>query len=171
VPDPGFRADRTTVAAGECATLYWDVNGVKAVFLDGAGRPGHSVEQVCPNRTRTYTLKVVMPNGDQASYYVPVRVIGVLPLSLNVFVIKRTCDTEESYAAEIGVWAQGGDGIYTYYRDDLDHHIGGPTEGGLVYQMSWRTCGGSPGTFVVTSGDGQEARETFWVEPPECCWQ
>jgi hypothetical protein len=169
VPDPGFRADRTTLTAGECTVLHWDVDGVRAVFLDGAGRPGHSSEEICPEVSHTYTLKVVTPEGHEASYPIDIRVLGYLPLTLNVFVRTRFCDTAESYGAEIGVWAQGGDGWYTYYRDDLEHQIAGPTKGGVVYQISWRTCGGAPGTFIVRSGDGQEAREHYWVEPPDCC--
>jgi hypothetical protein len=111
----------------------------------------------------------VTPEGQQASFFVEIRVLGTLPLTLNVFVSSRTCDTPESYAAEISVWAEGGDGWYTYYQDDLSHQIAGPTKGGVVFKISWRTCGGIPGTFIVRSGDGKEARETFWVEPPHCC--
>ena len=169
VPDPGFRADRTTLTAGECTILRWDVDGVRAVFLNGAGRPGHSTEQVCPAVSRTFTLKVVTPDGHQASYPISIRVLGYLPLELNIFVTSRSCDTTESYTAEIGVWAQGGDEWYTYYLDDLDHQIAGPTQGGLIHHISWRTCGGAPGTFIVRSGDGQEVREQYWVEAPHCC--
>jgi hypothetical protein len=171
VPDPRFRADRTTLTAGECTVLHWDVDGVRAVFLNGAGRPGHSAEEICPEVSRTYTLRVVTPDGHQASHSIDIRVLGYLPLTLNVFVQSRTCDTPESYAAEIAVWARGGDGWYTYYRDDLDHPIAGPTQGGVVFKISWRTCGGAPGTFIVRTGDGQEARETYWVEAPHCCGQ
>ena len=169
VPDPRFRADRTTLTAGECTVLRWGVDGVRAVFLNGAGRPGHSTEEVCPEVSRTYTLRVVTPEGYEASHSIDIRVLGYLSLTLNVFVQSRTCDTPESYAAEIAVWARGGDGWYTYYRDDLDHPIAGPTQGGVVYRISWRTCGGAPGTFIVRSGDGQEVRESYWVEPPHCC--
>jgi hypothetical protein len=169
VPDPQFRADRTRIAGGECTVLYWDVDGVKAVFLDGKGRPGHSSEKVCPDYTHTFSLKVVMPDGHEKSYPLHIEVVGYAPLILNVFTHDASCDTEERYAAKIGVWAQGGNGWYTYYRDDLDQQIGGPTRGGAVYELSWRTCGGAPGTFIVRSGDGQEARKYFWIEPPDCC--
>jgi hypothetical protein len=170
-PDPGFRAERTTITAGECTVLRWDVDGVRAVFLDGAGRPGHSSEIICPELSHTYTLQVVASDGRQASYALDIRVLGYVPLTLNVFVRNRTCDMAESYAAEIAVWAQGGDGWYTYYRDDLGRQIAGPTQGGVVHWISWRTCGGAVGTFIVRSGDGQEVRQSFWVEPPDCCRQ
>jgi hypothetical protein len=169
VPDPRFRADQTRIVAGGCTVLRWDVDGVRAVFLDGAGRPGHSAEKICPEYTHTFVLKVVALDGQQASHSLNIQVLGYLPLTLNLFISDRSCDTEESYAAEISMWAQGGDGRYTYYRDDLGQYIGGPTGKGMVYQFSWRTCGGAPGTIIVRSGDGQEARKYFWVEAPDCC--
>ena len=168
-PHPRFRADRTSINPGECTVLRWDVGGVKAVFLDGEGRPGHSSEKVCPEYTQGYTLRVVMADGEQRSYALRIRVLGYLPLTLNVLISDRSCDTEGSYAAQISLWARGGDGQYTYYRDDLSQQIGGPTNKGMVYPISWQACGGAPGTFIVRSGDGQEARKPFWVEPPDCC--
>ena len=123
--------------------MHWDVDGPREVYLDGKGRPGHSTEEICPTRTHTYVLMIVMPNGDQASFPLEIQVVGVLPLTLSVLVTNVSCDTQESYAAEISIWASGGDGWYTYYRDDPEKYIGGPTEGGMVYSVSWRTCGGS----------------------------
>jgi hypothetical protein len=169
VPDAQFRADQTRIAAGACTVLRWDVDGVEAVFLNDAGRPGHSTEEICPSVTRTYVLRLVMADGQQRSDAIEIRVIGSLPLVLNVLVSNTSCDGGESYSAEISLWAQGGDGQYTYYRDALDQQIGGPMDSGMVYRLTWRTCGGAPGTFIVRSGDGQEARMPFWVEPPDCC--
>ena len=99
---------RTTLNAGECTFLFWDVDGVRAVFLDGAGRPGHSAEEICPDRSHTYTLKVVTPAGHQESFYLHVRVVGILPLTLNVWVNPASCDTLESWKAEVSAWARGG---------------------------------------------------------------
>jgi hypothetical protein len=169
VPDPRFRADQTTVGAGGCTALRWDVDGVQGVFLDGQGRPGHSTEVVCPELSHTYTLKVVMPDGREASHSLHVQVIGYRPLKLSVLVTYRGCDTTENYRAEISMWAEGGDKQYTYYLGDLDHYIGGPTDKGMVYRISWQSCGGIPGYILVRSGDGQEVQEPFWVEPPDCC--
>ena len=73
---------------------------------------------VCPVRSHTYVLKLVMPNGDEKSFPLEVRVVGVLPLTLSVLVTNVSCDTTESYVAEISTWAKGGDGWYPYYRDD-----------------------------------------------------
>ena len=128
VPNPRFRADQVTIEAGECTKVRWGVDGVEAVYLDGAGRPGHSVEKVCPEISHTYTLTVVMPDGRQADHPLHIQVIGYRPLTLGVLVTYRGCDTAESYRAEISIWARGGDTQYTYYLGDLDHYIGGPTE-------------------------------------------
>jgi hypothetical protein len=60
-----FWADRYTINAGECATLYWNVEGVTAVYLDGSPTTGHESRQVCPTQTTTYTLRVVNQTGSQ----------------------------------------------------------------------------------------------------------
>jgi Tfp pilus assembly protein PilN len=54
-----FWAGRESIEEGECTTLHWDVEYVKAVYLEGEGVPGHDMQQVCPSHTKTYTLRVV----------------------------------------------------------------------------------------------------------------
>ena len=56
--DPHFRADRTSLPAGECTYLRWDVDGVSGVYLDGGGVVGHYAKLVCPKETHTYVLTV-----------------------------------------------------------------------------------------------------------------
>jgi hypothetical protein len=58
-----FRADQTSLTAGQCTELRWDVEGVKSVTLDGGGVVGHDHKQVCPAATTTYTLHVVWNGG------------------------------------------------------------------------------------------------------------
>ncbi len=58
-----FRADAPYLPAGGCTSLRWDVEGVKGVYLDGQGQPGHGSVQVCPRETRTYVLHVVLHSG------------------------------------------------------------------------------------------------------------
>jgi hypothetical protein len=77
------------------------------------------------------------------------------------------CTSAAEYKIEFAVWARGGDGVYTYYRD-IDK-IGGPTTGEITYTLKWTDCGGAPGTFFVKSGDGQKASKVFWVDYPSCC--
>ena len=65
-PDINFTADRTTINQGECATLSWRVQNVRAVFLYPQGEPwdrypvvGEGTRTVCPTTTTTYELRVV----------------------------------------------------------------------------------------------------------------
>ena len=58
-----FWADPSTIYAGQCATLYWEVSGVEAVYLDGEGVGGSSNREVCPSETTAYTLQAVTGDG------------------------------------------------------------------------------------------------------------
>jgi len=58
-----FAADRLHLQAGECTNLRWDVEHVKAVYLDGQGVTGHESRQVCPAAATTYVLHVVYDGG------------------------------------------------------------------------------------------------------------
>jgi hypothetical protein len=71
-----FRADRTSISAGECATLRWDVDNVTAVYLDGQGVGGHESRQVCPTATQTYNLTVSRQDGSQQQASVTIQVAG-----------------------------------------------------------------------------------------------
>jgi hypothetical protein len=55
--------------------LRWDVDNVRALYLDGAGVVGHDTRRVCPTVTTTYTLKVIRQDGVAVEYYVTVEVI------------------------------------------------------------------------------------------------
>ena len=169
VPNPNFRADATRIGAGGCTTLHWEVDGVKAVYLDGKARPGRSSEEICPTLSHNYVLKVVLQSGRSATWAVYVEVVGYLPLIVNTHIGNKECDTLYTYDAEISAWAEGGDEWYTYYRDDFDQYLGGPTQGGVVFKIHSHSCSGVPGTIIVHSGDGQKVRIPFWIEPPACC--
>ncbi len=170
-----FRADSTSLKSGECTYLRWEVDGVQAVYLEGAGRAGHDSQRICPAKTQTFTLKVVLKNGQAELHTLTIQVGGGFaatpakngPLSIEYTQTNIYCPSRGSYVVEFYISAQGGDGRYTYYRD-IDQ-IGGPMSGGLSYQLTWQSCGGAPGTFKVKSGDGQEASKNFWVNPPSCC--
>jgi len=76
-PSTGYPSTETTGAtytcspeyvkldAGQCTDLRWDVEGVKAVYLDGAGVTGHETRQVCPSDAHTYELRIVTDEGDR----------------------------------------------------------------------------------------------------------
>ncbi|MFB0537690.1 MAG: Ig-like domain-containing protein [Anaerolineae bacterium] len=59
-----FTADSTSLKAGECTMLRWDVEHATAVFLNGQDVEGHGSRQVCPAGTTTYALYVQAPAGD-----------------------------------------------------------------------------------------------------------
>lgn len=167
--DPQFRADRAEIAPGECTSLRWDVDGVKAVHLDGIGRLGHGELQVCPGRTQTYTLVVTQLDGQGTSHPLTIQVSGQRvypPLSIDWQLTGVWCVSRSEYTAEFVVSAQGGDRVYTYYRD-IDK-IGGPLAGSLTYRLRYGACCAAVGTFTAKSGDGQEASKTFYVEHPNC---
>ncbi len=58
-----FRADSPWVTTGQCTTLRWDVEGVRAVYFNGQGQPGHGSQDVCPAQTQTFVLHVVLNSG------------------------------------------------------------------------------------------------------------
>jgi len=64
-----FSVEPQTIVRGECATLRWDVEGALAVYWDGGegeqGVIGHEVRLVCPTASRSYTLRVVHPGGEE----------------------------------------------------------------------------------------------------------
>lgn len=73
-PTPGaeiaFWADRTNINQGECATLFWSVQNVQAVWVYPLGaqytqfpRVGQGSEVVCPATTTTYEMRVRLRDG------------------------------------------------------------------------------------------------------------
>lgn len=71
-----FRADQYSLSAGGCTFLRWDVDGIKAVYLDRTGRAGHDSQEVCPAQTQTFTLKVVLANNQVECNRVTIQVSG-----------------------------------------------------------------------------------------------
>jgi SH3-like domain-containing protein len=65
--NPNFRADNTTLNAGQCTTLRWRVDNVTAVYLiqgnSTQGVPGNFAQQVCPQNTTTWVLRVQRRDG------------------------------------------------------------------------------------------------------------
>jgi uncharacterized protein YkwD/uncharacterized protein YraI len=86
VPQPGgqrlpaasitFSADRTSISAGQCATLSWAVEGVREVYYQGAGVTGVGARTECPGATTTYTLTVVLTDGQTQQRQVVITVSG-----------------------------------------------------------------------------------------------
>ena len=70
-----FWADETSPVEGACTTLHWDVEHVRAVYLDGDGVDGHDSMEVCPAADQTYVLRVAMPDGSEQVYNVVIDVV------------------------------------------------------------------------------------------------
>lgn len=53
-----FSGNPTSISSGQCATLSWVTEGIKAYWVDGQpGAGGSGNRQVCPSSTTTYELK------------------------------------------------------------------------------------------------------------------
>lgn len=82
------------------------------------------------------------------------------PLTFSHNITWRLKDAAAKIAiATVTINAKGGDGDYTYYRDDLP--VDGP-----VFEYEWATCRGNPGSLRVDSGDGQTRRIEYFENPP-----
>ncbi len=61
-----FRSAHESVLPGDCTILYWDVENVRAVFLDGIGVAGRGEKEVCVRWTsQSYTLTALKLDGSQ----------------------------------------------------------------------------------------------------------
>lgn len=81
VPIIHFSADRALIQPGECVTLRWRVEGVKAVYFfpEGQRWQDHGVvgageQQVCPSQTTTYRLRVVMRDDSVQVHEIEIQV-------------------------------------------------------------------------------------------------
>jgi hypothetical protein len=61
--------------------------------------------------------------------------------------------------ARVTIRAQGGDGVYSYYHDDI-------RQAGATFEFNWVACRPKPGSLRVDSGDGQSVREDYYQETP-----
>lgn len=80
-PTINFWADRTTINAGECTTLRWDVQNIQAVWVYPQGQPyqnfpatGQGSRQVCPSQTTTYEMRVLLTDGSVVTRQITITV-------------------------------------------------------------------------------------------------
>jgi hypothetical protein len=81
-PDPiiEFRSAHNAVIPGDCTTLFWKVENVRAVFLDNEGVFGQGERRVCPRwGAETYTLSVLRMEGTQEEHKVTVNIQLLTP--------------------------------------------------------------------------------------------
>ena len=119
-----------------------------------------------PTPTSTNTPKPTLTHTPTPTRVPTNTPIPYPPLSVDWTVRGVWCIPDLKYRIEFSVWAEGGNGVYTYYRDE--EIIGGPKRGGIIYWLDWGACCDAPGTFKVISGDGQVADKGFYVKHPIC---
>jgi heat shock protein HslJ len=81
-----FWAERTNIDQGQCTTLRWSVENVQGVWVYPQGeryhrfpRTGQGSEQVCPMRTTTYEMRVLLRDGATTFREVTINVAGPPP--------------------------------------------------------------------------------------------
>ncbi len=74
---PNLRADNNPIGYRECTTIRWDVDNIDSVYFEGQPVIGHDSRQVCPDKTTTYTLLLILLNGSQQSYTITINVQAI----------------------------------------------------------------------------------------------
>ncbi len=67
-PAVTFQAGAATLAAGQCTTLSWQVQGAVTILLDGSPVSQQGSRQVCPPATQRYTLIAANSAGQSVAY-------------------------------------------------------------------------------------------------------
>jgi hypothetical protein len=83
-PTYSFSVSPETITAGQSATLRWDVEGVRAAYLDGQGVAGHGVRVVTPAQTTTYTLRIVFTDNSTKELTATLTVRAAVSYSFSV---------------------------------------------------------------------------------------
>jgi LysM repeat protein len=76
---PDFRADRNPIGYRECTVLRWDSDNIKEIYFEGQPVTGHDSREVCPDKTTTYTLLIVLFDGSQQTYQLTINVTTIPP--------------------------------------------------------------------------------------------
>ena len=150
--NPNLRADSNWINQGQCTTIRWDVDNVKAVyFIDGGttqGVSGHDTRNVCPSVTTTYTLRVVGQNNQSVDYPITINVNNAPPPpTINFWVDNGTINAGQCTTLHWDV-----QNVREVYLNDQ----------GVPGQGSQQVCPTSTTTYtlrVVRNDGGQETRQ------------
>jgi hypothetical protein len=71
-----FWADPETVVAGNCTTLRWQVDQVRAVYLDDTPVTGQGAQVTCPCEPETHVLRVLYRDGRYEEFPLTIGVTG-----------------------------------------------------------------------------------------------
>lgn len=74
---PNLRADYNPIGVRDCTIIRWDVDNIREVYFEGQPVIGHDSREVCPGKTTTYTLLVVLLDGTQQTYPITITVQAV----------------------------------------------------------------------------------------------
>lgn len=135
-PSIHFESDRTAIQPGECVTIRWRVEGVKEVyfFAEGQGWEGHGVvgvgeQQVCPEQTTTYRLRVIHRDNTKEVQKITIQVQSQ---ARSEFVQLFAADRQEIQPGECVTfrWRVAGvKGVY-FYAEGQPWQQGGVVGGG-----------------------------------------
>jgi heat shock protein HslJ/uncharacterized protein YraI len=83
-----FFASNTVINQGECTTLSWNVENIQAVWVYPLGQPftnfpvtGQGSQEVCPQQTTTYEMRVLLTDGTVQTQSITIQVITSNPLA------------------------------------------------------------------------------------------
>ncbi len=153
-----FRADATTINAGQCTTIRWDVDGVKAVYFNSGGGDqgvtGHESRTICPGTTTTYRLIVILTDGQRIERQITVNVQG------QGYNINFRADRTQIRRGECTVLRWDVDGVKAVYISD------GSQEGGVSGHGSAQICPGRTTTYVLRAvlWDNREERREVRID-------
>ncbi|MEW5987201.1 MAG: hypothetical protein AB1791_11245 [Chloroflexota bacterium] len=137
-----------------------------APFLTPAGDPSATALPTAlstrptqaPTLAPTVTARASSTRPPAAPTRTPAVTIG--PLAFTYQITWRLDPQSSAQAiAHVTITATGGNGVYTYYRDDLP--VAGPD-----FEYKWASCRANPGSLRVDSGDGQTLRLNYYENPP-----
>lgn len=78
-----FTADRRSVfQAGDCLTVRWQVEGVRAVYINGQPTVGEDEKQLCitPALETRPTVQVVLQDNSVREYILPINIVSRYPM-------------------------------------------------------------------------------------------
>jgi hypothetical protein len=73
-PSVSFVADKYLITKGECVTISWLAENVKAVYYQNSGVTGSGSRIECPTSTTLYELRVQYPNETWEPFYITITV-------------------------------------------------------------------------------------------------
>lgn len=72
-----FTVDRTSINAGECVNFYWNAANIREIYFNEQGVAGENQFRTeCPDRTQTYSLRVVDNSGQSDTKSIRIDVSG-----------------------------------------------------------------------------------------------